>query len=146
MSEDVTPSPKFHAQPVADTEVASLNCTTEPGQAGTGPKVKLGIGGPTVMDWKADFDPHGFDDVSAIVYAPPAAYAWFGFCAVDVVPSPKSHCHEVASVEVSVNWIAELMHGAPVTVKEAVGEEGRTVTTWLVDADPSASETVRVTV
>jgi len=51
--------------------------------------------------------PAEFDAVNATVYVPEVAYVWLGFCAVDVLASPKSQAHDVGvPVEVSVNCTA----------------------------------------
>jgi hypothetical protein len=50
------------------------------------------------------FEPEVLDTVSVTVFDPAVAYVWLGFCDVEVVPSPKFHCHEVGDpVEVSEN-------------------------------------------
>jgi hypothetical protein len=53
-------------------------------------------------------DPYAFVAVRLTVYHPASVYVWTGFCSVEVVPSPKSHNHELGlprdeSVNVTVN-------------------------------------------
>jgi hypothetical protein len=49
-------------------------------------------------------EPVAFVTVKVIVPVPVDAYVWTGFCAVEVVASPKLHDHEVGvPVDASVN-------------------------------------------
>jgi hypothetical protein len=73
----------------------------EPEKSATG----ITGGGVTVMTFVVLLLPTGFATVRFTVYVPLLVKVCEGLWIVDVLPSPKSHAHEVGElVEVSVNW------------------------------------------
>ena len=74
----------------------------------------VGLGGAVtvIVVEAAGLWPPAFDARSVTVYVPAANVCW-GFCAVDVVPSPKFHAHDVGDpVDVSVNCTFSGRHAA----------------------------------
>src|SRR3954468_24378544 len=94
--------------------------------------------------------PPALEATRRTVYVPAAANVWLGDCAVDVVPSPKSHDHDVgAPVDVSVNWTASgAVPLVGVAEKLATGGPGAGAVTAIVvvagaDAPPALEATRR---
>jgi hypothetical protein len=111
--EDV-PSPKTHLHEVGDPVLLSVNCTLK----GTFPEVGDAENAPTGVlegvttlidpDLVIVLLPAAFLAVRLTVYFPALLYVWSRFCCVEVLPSPKTHLHEVGdpvllSVKVTFN-------------------------------------------
>src|SRR5664279_3594052 len=95
--------------------VSSVRHTEPPNPfvcAATGTSVRYAVGAATVTVCEIVDDETAFATVNDTPYEPCAAYACVGFCAGDVAPSPKLHCHEVGEPdERSVNETASRTAG-----------------------------------
>jgi hypothetical protein len=103
----VVPSPKFQLQEVGVPADVSVNWTDCPTSGEAGLNVNDAVSATaTVTVRVAVLDPVPFVAVKVTVFDPAVAKAWLGFCAVEVVPSPKSQLQEVGvPADVSVNWM-----------------------------------------
>ena len=96
----------------------------------------------TNCDW--ELLPATFETVNVTSYVPAVAYACFGFCTAEVVPSPKSHSQAVGPrVEASVNSAVS----PPVTTVNAAPGCLATCTVAVNGVEiPASLEAIRVTV
>lgn len=102
----VPPSPKFHCHIVGVPTDVSVNWTAWPAVGDVGLKEKEAVKAACIKSERVVFaEPAELATVSFIVFVPDAEKIWTGFCAEEVLPSPKSQSQEVGDpVEVSVNW------------------------------------------
>jgi hypothetical protein len=152
--EEKPPSPKLQNHEVGPPEDVSVNDTLWPGCGDGGENVNAAVGADPVVEtttcWELRLEPCKFDAVSVTVYVPGLPKILPGFCAVEVVRSPKFQLQDVGlPVEVSVkNTVWPTAGEGGENVKDAVGATGFvTATDFMTGAlEPAPFEAVNVTV